>query len=236
MKAILVLAGGLGTRLRSVVGDMPKPLADVAGKPFLWWLLRQLELQGAGDVYLSVGYRHETIRSYFGDRFGGMRLHYVVEEEPLGTGGAVLKAITQMPGEEILILNGDTLAVVNLNSLLFEAEASGADVVLAVAEVADAARYGTVEMEPGSRCIKAFLEKGRVGAGAINAGVYVLRKSALTELPLPAKFSFEQDFLGRYIDALHLIGYAGVTDFIDIGIPEDYQAAQTKVPRLVTGA
>lgn len=235
MKPALILAGGLGTRLRPVVGDLPKPMADVAGKPFLWWLLKQLENQGLRDVYLSVGYRHEQVRAGMGDVFGDMRLHYVIEEEPLGTGGAILKAVAEMPGDDVLVFNGDTLAVVDLAAFIADAEATGADVALAAASVPDATRYGTVEIDDARR-IRAFIEKGRSGPGLINAGVYHLRKAALTGCAgLPQRFSFEQDFLGRYIDQIHLSAFPGVSDFIDIGVPDDYQAAQTKVPALIAG-
>lgn len=233
MKPAIILAGGLGTRLRPVVGDLPKPMADVAGKPFLWWLLKQLENQGLRDVYLSVGYRHEQVRAGMGERFGEMRLHYIIEDEPLGTGGAIRKAISGIPGEDVLVFNGDTLAVVDLAAFVADAEARGTDVALAAASVPDATRYGTVEIDEDRR-IRAFIEKGRKGPGLINAGVYHLRKAALADrADLPQRFSFEQDFLGRFIDEIYLGAFPGVRDFIDIGVPDDYAAAQTKVPALI---
>ncbi|WP_011296909.1 nucleotidyltransferase family protein [Cupriavidus necator] len=233
MKPALILAGGLGTRLRAVVGELPKPMADVAGHPFLWWLLKQLDKQGVKDAYLSVGYRHEMVRAGMGDVYGAMRLHYIVEEKPLGTGGAIFKAVQEIPGEDVLVFNGDTLAMVDLAAFVAFADASGADVAMAVARVEDATRYGTVEIDADRR-IRAFVEKGRGGPGVINAGVYQLRKRALTSRSdLPARFSFEQDFLARLSGTLHLGAFLGVTDFIDIGIPEDYQTAQTKVPALI---
>lgn len=228
----LILAGGLGTRLRSVIGENPKPMAAVAGKPFLWWLLRQIETQGVADTYLSVGYRHEQVRAGLGDRFGAMRLHYVIEDEPLGTGGAVCKALAEIPADEVLMLNGDTFAALNLASFAFAAQAEQSDVAIAVAEVADASRYGTIDADEFGM-IHAFREKGRQGAGNVNAGVYYLRKAALlNDLALPERFSFEQDFLAQQVGKLRLLALTGVSDFIDIGIPEDYHAAQTKVPSL----
>ncbi len=236
MNSALILAGGLGTRLRSVVGDLPKPMADVAGKPFLWWLLRQLETQGVRDVYLSVGYRHEQVRDGIGDRFGAMWLRYLVEDEPLGTGGAILRAASEIPGDDFLIFNGDTLAAIDLQEFIADADARNADVALAAATVADTSRYGTLEID-GERRIRAFAEKGRNGSGLVNAGVYRLRKSSLTESLVkstgqPPRFSFERDFLERHVDAMRLIAYPGVSDFIDIGVPEDYRAAQTRIPEL----
>ena len=234
MKPALILAGGLGTRLRHVVGEVPKPLAPVADKPFLWWLLLQLEQQGITDVYLSVGYRHDMIQSYLGDQYGSMRLRYVIEQEPLGTGGAILEALTVIPEQELLILNGDTLALVDLKAFIADAEARQADISMAVATVANAGRYGTVEIAPGSHRIEAFIEKGRTGSGCINAGVYYVRKEALLTAGLPRTFSFEQDYLAKQVHRTNLIAFPHVTDFIDIGIPEDYSRAQKKVPSLVS--
>lgn len=234
MKPALILAGGLGTRLRHVVGEVPKPLAPVADQPFLWWLLRQLEGQGVTDVYLSVGYRHEMIQSNLGDQYGGMRLRYVIEHEPLGTGGAILEALKVIPEQDLLILNGDTLALVDLRAFIADAEARRADVSVAVANVSDAGRYGTVEIAPDSHRIEAFIEKGRSGSGCINAGVYHVRKEALLSVDLPRKFSFEQDYLANQVGHINLIAFPHVTDFIDIGVPEDYSLAQTKVPSLVS--
>lgn len=236
MKPALILAGGLGTRLRSVIGEVPKPMADVAGKPFLWWLLRQIETQGVADTYLSVGYRHEQVRSGMGDHFGAMRLHYVIEDEPLGTGGAVRKALAEMPEDEVLVFNGDTFAALDLAPFVAAAQAKQADVAIAVAEVADADRYGTVDADE-TGMIRAFQEKGRQGAGRINAGVYYLRKAVLLhDSTLPERFSLEQDFLAQRVGKLRLLALAGVSDFIDIGVPEDYQTAQTKVPALLGAA
>jgi len=236
MKPALVLAGGLGTRLRPVVGEIPKPMADIAGKPFLWWLMRQLAAQGVADVYLSVGYRHELVREGMGEQFGAMRLHYVIEDEPLGTGGAVRKALSVIPDAEVLVFNGDTFAALELQPFVADAEAKGADVTIAVAQVADASRYGTVEVGSDGR-IQAFLEKGRQGPGWINAGVYFLRKAALLgNSALPERFSFEQDFLSQHLDTMRITAFRGVRDFIDIGVPDDYRAAQSKVPALLAGA
>lgn len=231
MKPALILAGGLGTRLRSVVRDLPKPLAEVSGRPFLWWLLHYLERQGVEQVFLSVGYRHEMIQQCFGERFGAMQLHYVVEGEALGTGGAVLAASAQIPGPEFLVFNGDTLAVVDLAAMLAMAQSAAADITLAVAAVEDAGRYGTVHVQ--NQRVQAFLEKGHSGPGLINAGVYHLHKKVLEKWTLPPRFSFEQDFLGPRLGDMHVAAYPCVSDFIDIGIPEDYHRAQTKVPALV---
>lgn len=232
MRPVLILAGGFGTRLKSIVPDLPKPLADVNGKPFLWWLLRHLENEGVKDVYLSVGYLHEHIQSYFGDKFNGINLHYIIETEPLGTGGAILNASQQIPEQEIIILNGDTLATTNLSKFIDFASQHTSKLFLAVAKVNDASRYGTVNINENNQ-ITGFAEKGKTGVGLINAGIYLLDKSLFNAFDLPHKFSFETEILMKHFDELNLIAYDQVIDFIDIGIPEDYAIAQQKVPAMV---
>lgn len=232
MRPVLILAGGFGTRLKSIVPDLPKPLADVNGKPFLWWLLRHLENEGVKDVYLSVGYLHEHIQSYFGDKFNGINLHYIIETEPLGTGGAILNASQQIPEQEIIILNGDTLATTNLSKFIDFASQHTSKLFLAVAKVNDASRYGTVNINENNQ-ITGFAEKGKTGVGLINAGIYLFDKSLFNAFDLPHKFSFETEILMKHFDELNLIAYDQVIDFIDIGIPEDYAIAQQKVPAMV---
>ena len=232
MRPVLILAGGFGTRLKSVVPDLPKPLADVNGKPFLWWLLRHLENEGVKDVYLSVGYLHEHIQSYFGDKFNGINLHYSIETEPLGTGGAIFNASQQIPEQEIIILNGDTLATTNLSKFIDFASQHTSKLFLAVAKVNDASRYGTVNINENNQ-ITGFAEKGKTGVGLINAGIYLFDKSLFNAFDLPHKFSFEAEILMKHFDELNLIAYDQVIDFIDIGIPEDYAIAQQKVPAMV---
>nr|ADE44327.1 putative nucleotidyl transferase [Burkholderia pseudomallei] len=176
MTPAIVLAGGLGTRLRAVVPDLPKPMADVAGKPFLWWILRRLEQQGLTDVYLAVGYKRAVIEGHFGEAFGALRLHYVVEDAPLGTGGAVAKAMTRIDAESAYVLNGDTMAIVELAALSAAAAEASVDLAMAVAELADVSRYGAVDFDPTSHRVIAFREKGSQGRGFINAGVYLLKR------------------------------------------------------------
>jgi len=229
----IVLAGGLGTRLRSVVPDLPKPMAEVAGKPFLWWVLRRLEQQGIGDVYLSVGYKREVIEAYFGAKFGALNVHYVVEDEPLGTGGAIAKAFDAIGGEEAFVLNGDTMTIVEFADLR-SAAASDVDLTMAVAKLDDVARYGAVDFDATSmRRVTAFREKGQTGAGFINAGVYLVKREALKRYPLPEKFSFEQDFLHAHLADLRVSAVPAVSQLIDIGVPDDYALAQTLVPEMV---
>lgn len=230
---VLILAGGMGTRLKSVVPDLPKPLADVNGKPFLWWLLNELAAQGVQEVYLSVGYLHEKIKAFFGDQFKQIKISYIVETEPLGTGGAILKACQAIPGQQVMIFNGDTFATLDISRYLQFSHANGdRKLFLAVHHIPDSTRYGTVRVNDVG-VLTDFLEKGSAGEGLINAGVYLLDKQVFSHFELPAKFSFETDFLAKYCKQLNITVYDGVSDFIDIGIPSDYQLAQSKIPAMV---
>lgn len=230
----IVLAGGLGTRLRAVVPDLPKPMAEVGGKPFLWWVLRRLEQQGLKDVYLSVGYKRDVIEAYFSTEFGSLNVHYVIEDEPLGTGGAIAKAMAGIDTDAAFVLNGDTMAIVEIADLEGAMNAPQTDVAMAVAKLDDVTRYGAVEFSSAApRRVTAFREKGQTGPGFINAGVYLLKRAALDRYSMPERFSFEHDFLHRYLAELHVHAVPAVSQLIDIGVPDDFALAQTLVPRMV---
>lgn len=224
----IVLAGGMGTRLRNVISDIPKPMANIQSYPFLVYVLRNLVLQGISDVVLSVGYKHEAITAYFGESFETLRIHYCIEEEALGTGGAIRMALKQVPTDRAFVLNGDTLAILDYRLMLKAHEHSGTSLSMALKQVNDISRYGEVVMS-GQR-ITAFREKEQSGPGLINIGVYLINSGVLDEFELPRKFSFENDFLRPNL--VSLVPEAFVTDgyFIDIGIPEDYSRAQTELP------
>ncbi|OAB14456.1 nucleotidyl transferase, partial [Burkholderia pseudomallei] len=212
--------------------DLPKPMADVAGKPFLWWILRRLEQQGLTDVYLAVGYKRAVIEGHFGEAFGALRLHYVVEDAPLGTGGAVAKAMTRIDAESAYVLNGDTMAIVELAALSAAAAEASVDLAMAVAELADVSRYGAVDFDPTSHRVIAFREKGSQGRGFINAGVYLLKREPFLRRVPGERFSFEQDYLDAYLPELHVAAVPRVSELIDIGVPQDYARAQTRVPAM----
>jgi NDP-sugar pyrophosphorylase family protein len=223
MQAI-VLAGGLGTRLRSVVADLPKPMAPVAGRPFLAWILDRLAQAGFGRVVLAVGYRHEIIEQHFGAAYRGIDLHYSVEAQPLGTGGALRLAADHVDRWPVFVLNGDTFLELDYRSML-DAHLKGSEQMsLAVCEVPDAGRYGTLELQDGH--VHGFLEKGRSGPGVINGGTYLLSQGVLEKIPRDVPFSFEQQLLVPEVSAIRPAAF--VTDglFIDIGVPDDYARAQ----------
>lgn len=228
MEAI-VLVGGLGTRLATRLSGVPKPMALVAGRPFLEILLGQLKRAGCVRVVLSVGYLRETIIEHFGDSFHQMRVDYAIEETPLGTGGAIRKALAMAEQERALVLNGDTFLDADYAEMMRFHEAEGAGMTIAISWQDNIARYGGVLA--AERRIVGFEEKSRVGPGWINAGAYVVRKDLEWPEGLPEKFSFEIDVLAREIGRLAPAAYEARGFFLDIGVPEDLERAQTELAR-----
>ena len=232
MLEAIVLAGGEGRRLRPVIHDLPKPMADVAGRPFLSWLMSRLNRQGVGRVILSVGYKAETIQDYFGVHFQDLEIAYSVEKEPLGTGGAIKLALEQATQAQVIVMNGDTFTGLDLRDFVTRFESSGTDLAVAVTHLIDVGRYGAVIIDEKSDKILGFEEKQRSSAGYINAGVYCVRPDLFMRYGMPLKFSFERDFLAERLAELRPVAFKETRGFIDIGVPEDYSLAQTVVPAL----
>lgn len=220
----IVLAGGFGTRLRGVVDDVPKPLAPVAGRPFLAWLLDRLAASGIRRCILATGYLSALIEQRIGTHWQGMDIAYSLEPEPLGTGGAIRLAANQLRGDAAHVLNGDTWLEYDPAVLEDAACAAGASMAIALARVDDVARYGSVDVDHGR--VAGFREKGEVGPGWINAGCYFLDADALATLPTRDAFSFEQDVLQPRVQAGAVAAFTATAGFIDIGVPEDYARAQ----------
>jgi D-glycero-alpha-D-manno-heptose 1-phosphate guanylyltransferase len=223
MEAI-VLAGGLGTRLRELVPDLPKPMAPVAGRPFLEILLSSLAKKGFTRVIISLGFMSEKIISHFGDRYIGMDLVYEVELRPLGTGGAIRAALERCETDHVFVFNGDTYLDLEVDALE-RMWHSGHHPVIVVREVPDTTRFGKVEIHAGQ--IRGFLEKGLSGSGLINAGCYVLPKTALDDFALGYPFSLETEFFIKYLSIIRFESFITHGRFIDIGVPDDYMLAQT---------
>jgi len=220
----VILAGGLGTRLRSVVADRPKVLAEVTGRPFLHFLFDQLAAVGIRRIVLCTGYMAETVSGLLGSHYGEAELHYSVEREPLGTAGAVRLALPLVTSDQVLVLNGDSFCDLGLHQFAKEHEQRKAVATLALAEVADVSRYGAVDVAADGT-ITAFEEKGnRCGRGWINAGIYLLARPVLATIPAGTAYSLERDLFPGLIGN-GLYGHAQPGRFIDIGIPDDYQAA-----------
>ncbi len=226
----LILCGGLGTRLRQVVPDVPKPMASVAGRPFLEHILLYWHKQGIHRFILSTGYKGDVIRRHFGSSWGGTTIEYVYEDSPLGTGGALAYALRSgvfAADAEALLLNGDTWFCASLAILQRDAAALGGSAMLmALLSVEDASRYGSVTLDAQGR-VKGFEEK-RQGSGLINAGCYLFRPSeTLQEFRnMPDAFSLEKDALPYMAEQGKLAASIQQADFIDIGIPEDYARSQ----------
>jgi D-glycero-alpha-D-manno-heptose 1-phosphate guanylyltransferase len=231
MEAI-ILAGGLGTRLKAVIAEQPKAMAPIANQPFLKYLLELLENYDFQKVILATGYKHKTIESYFKKQYQKLTIDYSVEEQPLGTGGAIIKALPRLSGDTALILNGDTFFNVDFNKLAIKHEECGADLTIALKPMGNFSRYGNVVMNVNQRIIK-FEEKRPVKVGYINGGVYWLKPVILKKFNFPQKFSFETDFLEKYVGQLKIQGFVSNSYFIDIGIPDDYQRAQQELPKQI---
>jgi len=220
MKAI-ILAGGMGTRLREVVRDVPKPMASVGGKPFLEYLLRQLKRWGIKDVILSVGYGKEIVSAYFGtgDPFG-MNIDYSEEDEPLGTGGALKKAILRGDDPLYLVMNGDSYFNINFLDLMTYHDSKPSMTTMSLAFVKDMGRYGSVEIgDDGS--IENFKKEGFSGPGFINGGIYLIDRDIIKLIP-DGHISLEGHVLPIVRDEKRLFGKAFDTFFLDMGLPADY--------------
>lgn len=224
----IVLAGGLGTRLRGVINDLPKPMAMISGKPFLHFVFQYLTRQNISKAILSVGYKANVIEAYFGDKYLDVEIVYCREEEPMGTGGGLKKAFEYTQGEAF-VLNGDTFFDIDLAALAAFHTGTKADITLALKQMENFDRYGTVEMR-GDRIVK-FEEKKPVAEGLINGGVYYFHKEILDRVE-EQKFSFEKEVLEKYVSVSQIIGKVFKNYFIDIGIPEDYTKAQIDFVKL----
>lgn len=214
MEAI-VLAGGLGTRLRGVVSDVPKPMAEVAGKPFLKYILDELSKAGFSKVVLAVGYKKEVIMDYFGNSYKGMDILYSNEDVPLGTGGCIKKAISLIDNEYVFIINGDTMFKVDYTKMK-----TNNDIMIACKYLESFDRYGKVEFD--NNRIISFKEKMPNQTGYINGGIYLFKKDLFNKFKCDEKFSLEKDFFEKYINELYIEPYLSNDYFIDIGVPEDY--------------
>lgn len=223
----LVLAGGQGTRLRPLTYTTPKPVMPLAGRPFLTFMLDWLRGHGVSEAILSCGFMSDGVRDVLGDIYEGMRLRYVIEDEPLGTAGPVRLALDEgLLEERLLVLNGDVLTDMDLTAELAQHERTGARVTLALIAVEDTASYGVVPTDSEGR-VEAFLEKstGAAPTNRINAGAYVVEREVIESgVSAARKVSFEREvFPGLVGDGLfgfHAEGY-----WVDIGTPERYLEA-----------
>lgn len=222
MEAI-ILAGGFGTRLRHVVKDVPKPMAPVAGQPFLKYIVEEVIRQGVTRIIMAVHYKKEDIMSYFGNIYSGVPIIYSIEEQPLFTGGAVKMAMVNCKEEYVWIINGDTYFNVPMRHMMDEVTEKDMVAAIAVKEMEDFSRYGKVELDKNGTVVK-FHEKCFCKKGWINGGIYVLRRDSLKDYP--KRFSLEENFFPILLKDKKLYAFPSNGYFVDIGVPEDYNRAQ----------
>lgn len=235
IKECIILAGGLGTRLRSVISELPKCMAPVAEKPFLYYVIDHLQKEGIKKFIFSLGYKSERIIEYLNSQITNYKLQttnfqiqYSIENEPLGTGGAIKLASTIATEKTLLVVNGDTLFKINVNKLAAFHNMCGADCSLSLKPMQNFDRYGVVGLNK-DYSINSFKEKQFYENGLINGGVYALHAEKFIKENLPDKFSFEKDYLEVFYDKRRMYGVIQNEYFIDIGIPQDYERAQSEL-------
>lgn len=224
----VILAGGLGTRLRSVVSELPKCLAPVNGKPFLSYILSYLQEQGVRRFVFALGYKSEAFESSLKTLLPDGNYRLSIEPKPLGTGGAIQLGGALIEEENVLIANGDTLFNVDVHQMADFHFKKGAECTLALKPMKDFSRYGIVELND-DLSVTRFIEKKPQTEGLINGGVYILHMPSLLSKGLPEEFSFEKDYLEKYYTEKKIFGFAANKYFIDIGVPEDYERAQMEL-------
>lgn len=223
LKQVIILAGGFGTRIKDSIGDLPKCLAPVDGRPFIFYVINFLRSQGIESFIFSLGYKHEAVESYLKEHFSTLNYSCHIEREPLGTGGAIRACCKLATEDSALVANGDSLFKVSIASASELHHQKKAACTLLLKEMTKFSRYGVVELND-NRVVQ-FREKQFYENGLINAGMYILDLKQFAVKDLPQKFSFETDYLEKEYSSGLLYGFIGKGYFIDIGIPEDYRKA-----------
>jgi D-glycero-alpha-D-manno-heptose 1-phosphate guanylyltransferase len=223
----VILAGGFGTRLKSLVHDRPKPLSEICGRPFLEYQINFLKKQGISDIVLCTGYLGEQIQNYFlnGEKLG-INITYSNEEEPLGTGGAIKNTIDVIQND-FLLLNGDSLSLLKIDLLLDFHYSHNSDLTMALSMSNSQNRYGNITINNDNKIID-FTEKGS-NTGYINAGIYVIKKNSVNWNNFPRQFSLELDLFPTMLKEKNMYGFISNDYFIDIGIPEDFKKFETHI-------
>jgi NDP-sugar pyrophosphorylase family protein len=223
----LLLCGGAGLRLRSVLGNSPKGMADVAGRPFLELLLRQLRRHGFERAILAVGYQKDMIYSHFGERAGGLDLAYSTESSPLGTGGALRNAVDLIESENVLIMNGDSYTDADLCEFAVDYQEAKADLSVVVVPADGRGDCGSIALDESGK-LTSFAEKqDPFHAPYANAGIYMTSRRTLYEMPSGLEVSLEREILPQWLrQGKYIKGFACLSKCIDIGTPERYRSAQ----------
>ncbi|MGD0342953.1 MAG: nucleotidyltransferase family protein [Bacteroidales bacterium] len=230
-KEAVILAGGFGTRLKSLVNEIPKPMALIKDLPFLSYLLDQLCKYEFEKVILAAGYKSDVIESYFGTSYKNIKLVYSIEKKPLGTGGAIYKAAGLIGSDYYFVLNGDTFFEVDFERMEEKFRQSNSGLMVALKQKTNFDRYGNVVIRDDT--IVSFNEKKFCENGFINGGIYVVNKKWFRERACGKVFSFEEDILEKRAVKDKITYYISDGYFIDIGIPEDYIRAAEELPKIV---
>lgn len=228
IKEAIVLAGGLGTRLRDAVPDLPKCMAPVNNKPFVSFVIDHLQKQGVEKFIFSLGYKSEAFTHFLSTYLPVENYRIIIEDEPLGTGGAIQLACRHTTEKNVMVVNGDSIFKINLARQASFHFTHKADCTLALKPMENFDRYGVVELN-ADQTIALFKEKQFYPKGLINGGVYLLNTEVFIQQGLPQKFSFETDYLQKFYSTRKIYGVIQDAYFIDIGIPEDYRKAQTEL-------
>lgn len=224
MKEVIILAGGFGTRLKSVVSDLPKCLAEVSEKPFLSYVLDSLINYNYTHFVFSLGYKSEFIIDFIETKYPQLNITYSIEKDPLFTGGAIRLALEKCLEQNVLIINADTYFGFDLNNFLNFHIDQNSDISIALKYMENFDRYGVVKFDKNNN-INSFDEKKFQETGYINCGYILINKNVLMNMPLNSPFSFEKDFLFLNLSKLKVLAFIANAYFIDIGIPEDFTKA-----------
>lgn len=227
IKEVIVLAGGLGTRLRATVPDLPKCMALINGKPFLQYLITYLKMAGIEKYIFALGYKHEMVEHFLNKHLSKSAYKISVEAEPLGTGGAIKAAAKFAEGKHAFITNGDTFFTPDLKEFSAFHFGHKGSCSICLKQMKNIKRFGTVELDKDNRIVK-FREKQYFESGLINGGIYALDISEFLQKNFPMKFSFEKEYLEKFYEEGKFYGKKSDAYFIDIGIPEDYNKAQAE--------
>lgn len=230
---VIVLVGGKGTRLSSVINNLPKPLAPIGNQPFFDLVLYKLR-EAFGEslhLILATGHLHDCFEQYALANQHLAKISLSQELQPLGTGGAIRQAMQLSTQEQVLVLNGDSYF--DIDYYAFTQQTSDKNAIsLAAAYVPDISRFGALAINQDTSIVTEFLEKGRQGAGYINAGVYLINKARFLANTVNASFSFEL-YLSELATTKTLYSRCYKAAFVDIGTPEDYQKAQSMLKHLI---
>jgi D-glycero-alpha-D-manno-heptose 1-phosphate guanylyltransferase len=228
IKEGIILAGGFGTRLRNTIPDLPKCMAPVGGRPFLFYVINYLRSQGIEKFIFSLGHKHDVIEEYLNTQFSTLNFESTIETEPLGTGGAIQLSLNKATLQDLVIVNGDTLYRVDLHKASMFHSHNQAECTMLLKPMFNFDRYGVVKTNTDN-LVESFKEKQYYENGNINGGIYLLNKDKFLDEEFPSKFSFEKDYLEKFCRVRRIYGQVQDEYFIDIGIPEDYNRANKEL-------